>query len=207
MKNLFPELQILCKELLESKDLIADERKSELLAMAKGIKDMLEKHSFANIIAICTHNSRRSQAAQLWIKTAALYFGHQSIYSFSGGTEATAFNRRMLSAIERAGFLVEHLDHFPNPKYHIPLSEDDLNYDIYYSKVYSENYNPQQVFIALLLCDSANESCPLVQGASERHFISYIDPGEKDGSPKESEAYNEKVKEIGRDMLYMLSKV
>ena len=207
MIQLFSELQSLCEDLLRKQDLISEKRKEELLHLANDISHMLKKHSFANVISICTHNSRRSQASQLWIKTAALYFGHENIYSFSGGTEATAFNHRMVSALERTGFLIEHLDHFPNPKYHIPLSEDDHSYTNYYSKVYSESYNPQQVFIAVLLCGSAHESCPIVTGATGRHYIPYIDPGESDGQKNEGETYYQKVFEIGREMVYMMSKV
>lgn len=207
MIQLFPELESLCRDLLKKQDLISEKRKEDLIRLANDISQMIKKHSFANIISICTHNSRRSQASQLWIRTAALFFGFDNIYSYSGGTEATAFNHRMVSALERAGFLIEHLDHFPNPKYHIPLSEDDHSYTNYYSKVYTESYNPQQVFIAVLLCGSAHESCPVVEGANSRHYIPYIDPGEEDGKQKESEIYYQKVFEIGREMIYMMSKV
>ena len=56
----------------------------------------------AGLIFICTHNSRRSQLAQVWAGTAARVFGIAGVETFSGGTEVTAFNPRAIAAAERA---------------------------------------------------------------------------------------------------------
>lgn len=205
--QLYPEIKDLCDKLASEEDQIGTERKKELLALANDISVAIRKMGYCQITAICTHNSRRSQAAQLWAKTAALYVGIEEVYTYSGGTESTAFNHRMVAAVERAGFLIEDINHFPNPKYHIPLSIDDMRYDIYFSKKYNESYNPQNAFIALLLCDSADEACPIVEGAIARHFIGYQDPGKSDNSDVETKIYNERFMQIGREMMYCFSRV
>ena len=202
-KNLNPSVDELIKEF----DLITETRKQELESLAIVINESLTNFGKAEITVICTHNSRRSQLGQLWIKAAAIHYGIKNIYTFSGGTEATSFNFRMVNAVKEYGFKVKQLDENVNPKYHISLGEEDESMDILYSKVYSENYNPQSNYIAVMVCSQADEGCPFVAGAFKRISLPYLDPKEFDDTEFESIKYLEKVKEIGREMLYTVSKI
>jgi len=203
--KLFNNLNNSVNELIKEFDLITETRKQELENLASVIKESLTQFSKAEITVICTHNSRRSQLGQLWIKVAANYYGVKNIYTFSGGTEATSFNYRMVNAVKEYGFKVQQLDENANPKYHIPLGEEDKSMDILFSKVYSENYNPQTNYIAIMVCSQADEGCPFVSGAFKRISLPYLDPKEFDDTELESIKYLEKVKEIGREMLYIFS--
>jgi arsenate reductase len=184
-------------------DLIPESRKQELKAIALIIKDSLTLFGRADLTVICTHNSRRSQLGQLWLKVAALHYGVNNIFTFSGGTEATAFNIRMVNALHDFGFEIKVLDETLNPKYHIKLADNDDTLDVLYSKVYNESYNPQQNFIALLVCNSADKGCPIVAGAFKRISLPYLDPKDFDDTNLEKEKYLEKVNEIGREMLFI----
>jgi arsenate reductase len=194
-------------ELIKEFNLITENRKKELESLALVIDESFNKFAKAEITIICTHNSRRSQLGQLWIKTAAIHYGIKNIYTFSGGTEATSFNYRMVNAVKEYGFNVKQLDENANPKYHITLGKEDESMDILYSKVYSENYNPQSNYIAIMVCSQADEGCPFVAGAFKRISLPYLDPKEFDDTELESIKYLEKVKEIGIEMLYMISKI
>jgi protein-tyrosine-phosphatase len=194
-------------ELIKEFNLITENRKKELESLALVIDESFNKFAKAEITIICTHNSRRRQLGQLWIKTAAIHYGIKNIYTFSGGTEATSFNYRMVNAVKEYGFNVKQLDENANPKYHITLGKEDESMDILYSKVYSENYNPQSNYIAIMVCSQADEGCPFVAGAFKRISLPYLDPKEFDDTELESIKYLEKVKEIGIEMLYMISKI
>lgn len=198
--NLIPFIETLEK----SFNLISIERQATLKQLSSAIKESKAKFGFAKIIVVCTHNSRRSQLAQLWLKTAAFYYNKTQIFTFSGGTEATAFNDRMVDSIKRAGFSVHQLDNSTNPKYYIPLSNQDNTLDILYSKKISENYNPQQDYIAVMVCTEADENCPYLPLAEKRISIPYTDPKAFDDTDLESIKYDEKVKEIGREMLFTI---
>ena len=204
--NLYNNLNNSIIELIKEFNLITENRKQKLENLALVINESLTNFGKAEITVICTHNSRRSQLGQLWIKTAAIHYGIKNIYTFSGGTEATSFNCRMVNAVKEYGFKVKQLDENANPKYHILLGEEDESMDILFSKVYSENYNPQSNYIAIMVCSQADEGCPFVTGAYKRISLPYLDPKEFDDTELESIKYLEKVKEIGREMLYMLSK-
>lgn len=187
-------------------DDISIARKEELSGLAKAIFKSLNSYNCAKITVICTHNSRRSQLGQLWLNVAALYYNVSHISTFSGGTEATAFHLNMINAIKRAGFNILTIEEGNNPKYHINISSE-INYDVYYSKKFSENYNPQKQFIAVMVCSEADQGCPFVPGASNRISLPYQDPKNFDGTTSQNEAYDNKVLEIGREMLYTLNLV
>jgi arsenate reductase len=186
-------------------DLIPESRKQELKDLALIIKDSLALFGRADLTVICTHNSRRSQLGQLWLKVAALHYGIKNIYTFSGGTEATSFNYRMVNAVKEYGFKVKQLDETANPKYHIQLGETDESMDILYSKVYSENYNPQSNYIAMMVCSQADEGCPFVYGSYKRISLPYLDPKAFDDTEIEMTKYAVKVNEIGREMLFIFN--
>jgi protein-tyrosine-phosphatase len=205
--KLYKNLNHSVDELIIEFDLITESRKLELENLALAINESLTNFGKSEITVICTHNSRRSQLGQLWIKAAAIHYGIKNIYTFSGGTEATSFNFRMVNAVKEYGFKVKQLDENVNPKYHISLGEEDESMDILYSKVYSENYNPQSNYIAVMVCSQADEGCPFVAGAFKRISLPYLDPKEFDDTEFESIKYLEKVKEIGREMLYTVSKI
>lgn len=200
----YHDLTAFIKERENEQHLIAEERKKELAEFAETIKPHLsKKKKDVRVIFVCTHNSRRSQLAEIWLRTAAAYYGIEGFETFSGGTEATAFNPRMVSAIQRAGFAVEKRDSSANPKYVVHTGESDVNQRVLFSKKFSDGYNPQSGFIAVMVCTQADEACPVVPGAAKRISLPYRDPKEFDNTENEERAYDDKVREIGREMLYM----
>ena len=202
--TLYSDLTAMIEDMEKLDRLISADRKNELRDLGQKIAQSLNIHDYAKVVFVCTHNSRRSQLGQIWMRAAAEYYGIEGIYTYSGGTESTAFNSRMVDAIDRAGFLVKKLDEWDNPKYLIRLSENDLNMDIYFSKKYDDSYNPNRNFIAVMVCTDADEACPIVAGADARISLPYLDPKNFDDTREESRAYNDKVVEIGREMLFVI---
>jgi hypothetical protein len=100
-------------------DSISTERKEILTKIAAYIRSKQEQNKPVNLVYICTHNSRRSHFGQVWAKTAADYYGIEQVNTFSGGTEATAFNRNAINALIRAGFEVKQMTDSQNPVYHV----------------------------------------------------------------------------------------
>lgn len=181
--------------------LILPARKAELEALARTIQRQLQEMDFSKVIYVCTHNSRRSQLAQVWLAVAANYYKLQKIESFSGGTETTAFNHRMVAALRRYGFDLQALEDTDNPRYLLP---DFGKENLLFSKKYDDSYNPQQDFIAVMVCGQADEDCPFVPGAYARVALPYEDPKVSDDTPEEANSYDAKVEEIGREVCYMV---
>jgi uncharacterized protein (UPF0218 family) len=74
-----------CQNLTTAMDEISDERKETLREIGDYLASELKKDNAANLVIICTHNSRRSHIAQLWLQTSATYYGIKGINTFSGG--------------------------------------------------------------------------------------------------------------------------
>lgn len=187
-------------------DSISEERKKLLIEFSVHIANKLKEQKDVSLTFICTHNSRRSHISQIWAQAAAEYFGIPNIKCYSGGTEVTAFNSRAVKAMTKAGFKIEKKDDSGNPVYLVYYSDDRDPIECF-SKVYSDEYNPRKDFAAIMTCSDADENCPVVFGAEARFQIRYDDPKEFDNTELEESKYDERVEQIGREMLYAFSQV
>ena len=170
------------------------------------IQQQMDEGRQAKLTFICTHNSRRSHFGQIWAQAAAEYFGFgDSVKTYSGGTEATAFNPRAVKATEKAGFLVKNPGG-DNPRYEVSIGKEKPTM-ICFSKTYDDQFNPSSDFAAVMTCSDADENCPVILGAKSRIPLTYEDPKMADDTPFESERYDERCKQIATEMLYVMSNV
>jgi len=193
-------------KLLNASFTISEERQILLNSFAEYISRKINSEEVVNLIFICTHNSRRSTMSQIWAQTAAEYFNILNIKCFSGGTEATAFNPRAVKAVQNFGFKVDQKDESENPIYLVYFS-DETEPITCFSKVYSDKFNPQTNFAAIMTCSDADANCPLVLGAEARFPVKYNDPKEFDNTNLEKEKYIARFEQIGIEMLYTFSRI
>ena len=207
MKKFNRQLDIYCKKRIEEFEMIDPERKLKLIALSEYILSKTIENKIVDLTFICTHNSRRSHFGQLWAQTASYWYGIESIRTFSGGTESSALNIRVVNALKRAGFKVhiENADKI-NPVYLIKQGEDYIANRMY-SKTYDHPENPSRDFAAIMVCSDADANCPFVPGADQRFSINYDDPKEYDGTPLEKEKYDERCADIAREMFFVFSNV
>jgi arsenate reductase len=121
-------------------DRISHERRELLEKLSAYVRSKADSSEAVNLIFVCTHNSRRSHMSQLWAAAAAARYGIDA-WTYSGGTESTAFNPRAVAAIERAGFEVEKTTEARNPVYHVRMN-DDMPAMTCFSKPYDNDPNP-----------------------------------------------------------------
>jgi len=205
-EKLLAPLRSYVSEVANELETIPAGRKIVLEKIAADITAQLEAGKAANLTFICTHNSRRSHMSQIWAQTAAYYYGLNKVNAYSGGTEVTACNCRTVTAMRRVGFDITDATTGDNPIYLVRYAEDRPVIRTY-SKLYNADANPKRDFIALMTCSSADKSCPIVKGSIARHAIHYVDPRLCDDTPTETTAYNERCREIAREMFYIMSEV
>jgi protein-tyrosine-phosphatase len=204
--GLLEMLQPSVKAALSEFDQIGAERKQALGEAASFIDARIHAGKVADLTFVCTHNSRRSHFAQLWAQTAACYYGLTNVNTYSGGTEVAACNIRTVRALRRAGFSIAKSSGGSNPLYLAQFSDTQPAVKLY-SKVFTAPENPQNDFAAIFCCDHAAESCPVVKNAALRLPVLYVDPKASDGSPAEQATYDERCRQIAREMFYMMSQV
>jgi protein-tyrosine-phosphatase len=199
----YPKLTEYCQKVITEFDQIPTERKEELKQIAAYILDKQTKGQVSALTVICTHNSRRSHLGQVWLKVAAEYYGINHLNTYSGGTEATAFNIRAVEALRRAGLQIESDNTPQNPVYTISYSDNGEKMQAF-SKKYTHEVNPSKDFCAVLVCSDADEACPVVKGTTARIAIPYIDPKIADGTPEETIVYDERCRQIAREMFWVI---
>lgn len=184
---------------------IPSTRKDLLDRIAGYIQTQIESDKPINLNYICTHNSRRSHFGQVWSAVAASYYKIKNVHTFSGGTEATAFNPNAIQALMRAGFRIEKSDAENNPLYRVYYSDED--FVSCFSKVYSDLNNPVSDFAAIMTCTDADEKCPMVSGATIKITTPYEDPKLFDGTALQELKYDERCRQIALECLYVFSQV
>lgn len=205
----YPNVALQAEGLMEGAEAIPEERKVELRALAQWVTAQLALSDSAELVFICTHNSRRSHLAQVWAQVGADLRGLDGVRTFSGGTESTACNLRTVAAMQRAGFevTVHDQDHGEeNPTYAV-LPGPSSTPQICFSKTYGDDANPDSGFAAVMTCSSADKGCPIVHGAVARFATPYVDPKVSDGTDQEAATYDARCAQIGGEMLWMMAQV
>ncbi len=188
-------------------DSIEQQRKGKLADMAEYIVQSKSDQGNSKVLFVCTHNSRRSHFAQIWLQTAAYYYGVDDILTYSGGTEATAANERAMDALKRAGFTVSASKRKDDNHVYMVSQGKGFGSNLLFSKQYSDKTNPQEEFGAVMVCSDADKSCPVVFGADARIPIPFDDPRYYDNTPSEREKYDETCRLIATEMFFAMSLV
>ena len=76
-----------------------------------------------------------------------------------------------------------------------------------YSKLIADAANPKNNFCAVMNCSEAEQACPMVLGAEMRISTPYDDPKDFDGKPEETAKYDERCRQIAREMAYLFAQV
>lgn len=185
---------------------ISDERKITLQPLIEFINSNISKKEEVRLNFICTHNSRRSHLSQIWAQTMAYYFGVQNVFCYSGGTEGTAMFPKVAETLQNQGFEILKLSDTDNPVYAVKFAENQ-HAVICFSKKFNDDFNPKSHFAAILTCDSADENCPIVNGASARIPIKFEDPKKSDGTPEMNETYHNRSLQIATEMKFVFSRL
>ncbi|WP_232065106.1 low molecular weight phosphatase family protein [Rhodocytophaga rosea] len=106
--------------------------------------------------------------------------------------------------MQRVGFVISRNGGETNCVYQVKFA-DKANPLKAFSKVYNASGNPTEHFAAIMTCSQAEEACPYIPGADARIAIAYDDPKNADGLPQEKATYDERTRQIAREMLYVFS--
>lgn len=203
---MFTTIKRYCAELILRFDEINADRKALLNKLAEYVGSKLNENKSVNLVYICTHNSRRSHFGQVWAKVASQYYGIYNVNTFSGGTEATAFNNNAINALTRIGFEIVESVPGKNPLYSVKYSEN-ADPVTCFSKLYNDAINPDRNFAAVMTCGEAEENCPYIPGAELRISTTYEDPKTYDNTPLQDTKYSERCRHIALETLYVFYKV
>ena len=202
---LYPAIHSFCHELNQHFDEIPEDRKTILQQISAYILGQQQTGKPIQLMYVCTHNSRRSHFGQIWAAVAARFYGIEQVETFSGGTEATAFNPNAIAVLRRIGFEVETTDKGHNPSYKVKFGSEEATHC--FSKVYDHPSNPSTHFAAIMTCSDAEENCPFIPGVALRIGTTYDDPKEFDNTPLQDAKYDERCRQIALETCYVFASV
>jgi arsenate reductase (thioredoxin) len=191
-------------------DMIGEQHQKATAEFADWIAANYEAGKPLAAMTVCTGNTRRSMLGSTMGNVAAAYYGFRDLKFYSGGTYPIAFNPRTIFALTSIGVEIEATgEQAPrgeageqNPIYRVRWGKGLEITE--FSKLYSDAFNPQKDFAALMVCSDADDSCPKVKGATLRLSVPYLDPKTFDGASFEAAKYAERRDDIGRFMLNAL---
>jgi arsenate reductase len=203
---MIPSIKAYCDFIQKEIDIIPAQRKEILDKITQYINTKKAEQKPVKLVYVCTHNSRRSHFGQVWAQVAASFYGVKDVQTFSGGTEATAFNINAINALKRIGFEIKAMDDKKNTLYHVfyDLSERPI---VCFSKVYNDAVNPSDEFAAIMTCSDAEQNCPFIPGVELRIATTYDDPKTFDLTPLKDAKYDERCKQIATETFYIFSQV
>lgn len=192
------------KKLAKNIDL---DRQEALLQVSQYIEESLAEKKLAEIIFVCTHNSRRSHLGQVWCSIMAEEYGIEGVQTYSGGTEATACHPNTLSALNAQGVDIETEETNQGENPIRTLTWGTQNQALCWSKIYNDAKNPQEDFCVIITCRSADKSCPIIAGSELRVSCTYVDPKVSDETPEQDATYQERSLQIASEMAWIMQKV
>ncbi|SUJ21173.1 Protein-tyrosine-phosphatase [Sphingobacterium spiritivorum] len=106
--------------------MITDTAKGRLQVLIDYVQQQVNHQQQINLHFICTHNSRRSQLAQIWAQTAAAYYRILNVSCYSGGTETTSLYVKVIAILCKQGFQVYKITDGNNPVYAVKYNANAL---------------------------------------------------------------------------------
>jgi len=182
---------------------IEETRKSKLDELVYKLDQILKEKGIINLQFICTHNSRRSQFAQVWSHILANYY-QLNLQSYSGGVEVTSVAKGVMDCLESFGIQYAK-EGDENPR--IRLNIGELPSIILFSKLYDDSENTTDEFVAVMVCSDADQNCPFIPTAVLRFSLPFSDPKKYDGSNQEESAYSKTFLKIGSELNYVFEKI
>ena len=182
--------------------MITTKRAQQLETIANRVNTARSESKALNLVFVCTHNSRRSQASEWWARRYLVERNITDIFVHSAGTEVTRFHQNMIDALQRAGADLKQSDMADNPEI-----LDQYHAVTMYSKTYEEVAETHDQLFAIMVCDDAREHCSVIPGALGRVNLNFKDPKFADGTPEQADAYDACVQQIGEELSILFSAI
>ncbi len=204
---LYKKLTAYC-ESIDFQSILVD-RTQQLEPLVQYIAGSLKAKKFVNIVFVCTHNSRRSQLAQVLLGVAATYAGVSGVRTYSSGTESTAVYPSIIKTLNQVGVSIAGSESDPtgNPIYFTRWKSAMHPVRLFSKSIHEASHNPRKQFAAVMVCSDADENCPFVPGTDKRISLPYEDPKISDGSPLEEHTYAARRDQILTEMLWVAHQV
>lgn len=160
------------------------------------------KHNFKyeerdSIVLVCSGNSFRSQALQVFLETKLAEKGKRKVAVFSCGYKAIDIDERLIEVLREIGYKIDTRQSNGKQVYQVRYS-DKYPPILLYPKSCNSRELPVKPFISILACAEQPGSCEAQTNASIKINLSYKDRDELTG-----QAFKDEVQQIATDINYI----
>lgn len=192
---------------------IDSERRSRLFSVRDCVLSAIRSDNenadhVARLLFLCTHNSRRSQLAQVWYSVAATFYGLAGkVEAYSAGTVATSLHPAIIHTLREFGFRVTSEQNDRQHTYLVLYSQDAAPLRLF-SKALADvkpedsEFKSRRCIVAV--CSDADQQCPLGGKCRCRIALPYEDPKVADGRDDEAQTYFDRSREIALEAFFVM---
>lgn len=186
-----------CDDRVKESNLIPSEKRQLLDSLASDISN----HKSGKILFGCVTNSRRTQMSQIWLQTALLYYGINTVHPFSVGDVETEIPYETLNALRKSGF--RFIKTMGCKSCYVLSIGSDETYIISSKKIKDSNV-PADSCLLVSVCSDSEESTTFKKTKYTLNYESLIS---YDNTPSEEAKYWETNLQISREMLYLATRI
>ena len=163
------------------------------------------KHNFKltgkdSIVLVCSGNSFRSQALQVFLETKLAQERNEKVEIFSCGYKAVEIDERLIAVLKKIGYKIDTKQMNGRQVYRVMYSDESAPI-LLYPKTCDDQSLPVKPLISILACAEEPGSCEELTNANIKINLSYKDRNELDGL-----AYENEVEQIATDIDYIFKK-
>ena len=183
---------------------IPEDRRYRLNEIVYFLEEQKVENNPWQLLFISTNQASVSQMAQVWSKTAAYYYGFTNFESFSAGLDPGIISVKMITCLEKAGFIVYKTNLDGMDVYRIKYSYN-IEPIVSFPKKIDHVRNPNRDFMAVFVEKNADMNVQNIKGTYNRLLLTYDDPVGYEGSQQEEVMYEESCKKVAVEMFYVFS--
>lgn len=166
---------------------------------------ILKEEGKINIVYLCTHNSRRSQLAQIWSSFLVQIFKLEKIYVHSAGSEKTTLSDFVILSMGKFGFSFKEINDDEKSAFNVFFNQDRICEC--YSKDLQDDSIPCESIYSIHTCAEAEQSCPFLKGSIGNFSLNYPDPKQYDSAENPTIHYQETALQIGTECFYFFNAI
>jgi len=175
-----------------------------LQRIADYVKYEITEKDSAELVFVCTHNSRRSQLAEVLLGYHLSIATQKNIMTKSAGTEKTFIPEPILNVLSNNGFSC--YDSETNDQSYIITNDSNEGFRKTISSKKVDTATAQlKSFIAVMVCDDADKNCPYLPSAAYRIPLTFTDPKKSDGLLAQDLTYQKSYDTINIEMKLLAS--
>lgn len=177
------------------------QQKSGNVSSLETLKYNFRQTNRDTIVMVCSGNSFRSQALQVFLETNLTIQKKSKLEVLSCGYKAIEIDERLMTYLQKLGYRIERTQYEGKRAYMVRFSDSHAPI-VLYPKTCDDRVMPAKPFISVLACQEAQGTCEKLAKSDIKIKLDYKDRYDL----TTAEAFESEVNQIAADINYIFEK-